>query len=73
MTHAVTYYVDRDDDGTLWGLSRVVEDERGLRGEKYVSGQWVDEPRVVTLALDPLWGDQISEHDVPAVMAELDR
>jgi hypothetical protein len=72
MTSQVTYFVERDDDGVPWGLSRVVEDERGLRGENYVEGRWVEEPRVVRLALDPLWADQVSERDVPALMAELD-
>ena len=66
----VRYYVETE-DGEPVGLSRVRRDENGIFGENFLRGQWVDAPRVVSLAMDPLWADQVSEAEAERIMKRL--
>jgi hypothetical protein len=72
MANFIDYYLETDEDGAPFELSRVVQDEHGLRGEAYRDGRWVDSPRVIRLAMDPQWAERVTEDEVPALMAELD-
>jgi hypothetical protein len=71
MTRNIRYCVDRDEDGKVVNLVRIVDDGEGLWAERYTDGQWVEAPALLDYLIDPpLYGDWIDEAEAFKIIEE---
>jgi hypothetical protein len=68
MTEAkVTWYVDRDPDGSVSRVIRVHDDGSRLWGEYLRDGAWFEDPVVLNVLTDSTWGTQVTPTEGDAI------
>jgi hypothetical protein len=66
----IHYYADFENNDPPY-LSRIIEDRNGVRGGNYINGDWLNDPRVVRLAMDSQWAEKISAQEAEKIIKQI--
>lgn len=68
---SVSWYVDRDADGSVSRVVRVHDDGEVLWGEYLRDGAWVEDPVVLAVLTDNTWGSPVPAAEGEAIARSL--